>query len=102
MTGHHPRAQSLPADVARLVSPHARRTHRGEIEAGDFPPEAVDEAFRRFRAALAPLAATGKRRYVLFQLAPCVRYEDARPQSRASLPARPPRRHVALELPPPT
>ena len=44
MTGHHPRAQSLPADVARLVSPRARRTHRGEIEAGDFPPEAVDEA----------------------------------------------------------
>src|SRR5207244_2599843 len=59
MTGHHPRAQSLPADVARLVSPRARRTHRGEIEAGEFPPEAVDEAFRLFRAALAPLAEAG-------------------------------------------
>src|SRR5207244_559323 len=31
MTGHHPRAQSLPADVARLVSPRARRTHRADV-----------------------------------------------------------------------
>src|SRR5947207_1170753 len=98
MTGHHPRPQSLPADVARLVSPRARRTHRGEIEAGEFPPEAVDEAFRLFRAALAPLAEAGKLGYVLFQLAPWVRYDDARLAYLASLPARLPGWTIAVEF----
>ena len=98
MTGHHPRAQSLPADITRLISPRARRTHRGEIEAGEFPPEAVDEAFRLFRAALAPLTEAGKLGYVLFQLAPWVRYEDARLEYLASLPARLPGWTVAVEF----
>ena len=29
MTGHHPRAQSLPADLVRLISPHPSRRDRG-------------------------------------------------------------------------
>jgi uncharacterized protein YecE (DUF72 family) len=98
MTGHHPRAQSLPADVARLLPPRARRTHRGEVEAGEFPPEALDAAFRVFRAAVAPLAEAGKLGYVLFQLAPWVRYDDARLQYLASLPARLPGFTVAVEF----
>jgi uncharacterized protein YecE (DUF72 family) len=98
MTGHHPRAQSLPADITRVISPRARRTHRGEIEAGEFPPEALDEAFRLFRAALAPLAEAGKLGYVLFQLAPWVRYDDARLEYLASLPARLPGWTVAVEF----
>src|SRR5213078_2506821 len=69
-----------------------------EIEAGDFPPEAVDEAFRLFRAALAPLAEAGKLGYVLFQLAPWVRYDDARLEYLASLPARLPGWTVAVEF----
>src|SRR5213076_2345697 len=83
------------ADTRR---PRSRRTHRGEIEAGEFPPEAVDEAFRLFRAALAPLAEAGKLGYVLFQLAPWVRYDDARLAYLASLPARLPGWTVAVEF----
>jgi uncharacterized protein YecE (DUF72 family) len=98
MTGHHPRAQSLPADVMRLISPRARRTHRGEIDAAEFPPEALDEAFRLFRAALAPLAEAGKLGYVLFQLAPWVRYDAARLEYLASLPARLPGWTIAVEF----
>jgi uncharacterized protein YecE (DUF72 family) len=98
MTGHHPRAQSLPADVMRLISPRARRTHRGEIDAAEFPPEALDEAFRLFRAALAPLAEAGKLGYVLFQLAPWVRYDAARLEYLASLPARLPGWSIAVEF----
>jgi uncharacterized protein YecE (DUF72 family) len=98
MTGHHPRAQSVPADLVRLLSPHARRTHRDEIEAGEFPSEALDEAFRLFRAALAPLAEAGKLGYVLFQLAPWVRYDDTRLEYLASLPARLPGWTVAVEF----
>src|SRR5262249_59637117 len=69
-----------------------------EVEAGEFPPEAVDEAFRLFRAALAPLTEAGKLGYVLFQLAPWVRYEDARLEYLASLPARLPGWTVAVEF----
>jgi len=98
MTGHHPRAQSLPADLVRLISPRARRTHRGEIEAGEFPPEALDEAFRLFRAALTPLVDAGKLGYVLFQLAPWVRYDDARLEYLASLPSRLPGWRIAVEF----
>ena len=98
MTGHHPRAQSLPADLVRLISPRARRTHRGEIEAGEFPMEALDEAFRLFRAALAPLADAGKLGYVLFQLAPWVRYDAARLEYLASLPGRLPGWSIAVEF----
>lgn len=88
MTGHHPRPQTLPADVERLLPPRPRRTHRGEIEAGEFPAEALDEAFRLFRAALAPLAEAGKLGHVLFQFAPWVRFDRAWLEYVASLSTR--------------
>jgi uncharacterized protein YecE (DUF72 family) len=98
MTGHHPRPQSLPADVQRLLGPSVRRTHRGEIEAGEFPAEAIDEAFRLFRAALAPLADAGKLGYVLFQFAPWVRFDRAWLDYVASLPERLPAMRPAVEF----
>jgi len=85
MTGHHPRPQTLPADIERLLPPRARRTRRGEIEAGEFPAEAIDEAFRLFRAAVAPLAEAGKLGHVLFQFAPWVRFDGAWLEYIASL-----------------
>jgi uncharacterized protein YecE (DUF72 family) len=98
MTGHHPRAQSIPADVERLLPSRVRRTPRGEIDAAAVPPEAVDAAFRVFRAALSPLAEAGKLGYVLFQLAPWVRYDTARLDYLASLPERLPGWSVAIEF----
>jgi uncharacterized protein YecE (DUF72 family) len=98
MTGHHPRPQSLPADVQRLLGPSVRRTHRGEIEAGEFPAEAIDEAFRLFRAALAPLLDAGKLGYVLFQFAPWVRFDRAWLHYVASLPERLPGMRPAVEF----
>jgi len=98
MTGHHPRPQTLPADVQRLLPARVRRTHRGEIEAGEFPAEAIDEAFRLFRAALAPLAEAGKLGYVLFQFAPWVRFDAAWLHYVASLPGRLPGMRPAVEF----
>jgi uncharacterized protein YecE (DUF72 family) len=98
MTGHNPRPQTLPADVQRLLGPSLRRTHRGEIEAGEFPAEAIDEAFRLFRAALAPLTDAGKLGYVLFQFAPWVRFDRAWIDYVASLPARLPGMRPAVEF----
>lgn len=98
LTGHHPRPQTLPADVLRLLPPGARRTRRGEVDATTFPPEALDEAFRLFRAALSPLVESGKLGYVLFQLAPWVRFGTPSLDFLAGLPARLPGWRLAVEF----
>ena len=98
MTGHHPRAAALPADVQALLPARARRSHRGEVLAEEFPAEALDASFRLFRAALHPLEAAGKLGYVLFQFAPWVHYEPLWLEYIASLPARLPGWTVAVEF----
>jgi uncharacterized protein YecE (DUF72 family) len=98
MTGHHPRAQALPADVQALLPARARRSHRGEVLADQFPGGALDAAFRLFRAALTPLETAGKLGYVLFQFAPWVHYEPTRLDYLASLPARLPGWRLAVEF----
>src|SRR6266478_6309656 len=98
MTGHHPRPQTLPADVLRWLPDNARRTRRDEIASEAFPPEAIDATFRLFHAALAPLADAGKLGYVLFQFAPWVRFSEARLEQIASLPGRLPGFRVAVEF----
>jgi uncharacterized protein YecE (DUF72 family) len=98
MTGHNPRPQSLPADVQRLLPATVRHTRRGEVEAAEFPAEALDAAFALFRAALAPLLEAGKLGYVLFQFAPWVRFDRAWLEYVASLPARLPGMRPAVEF----
>src|SRR3989442_2705243 len=98
LTGHHPKPESLPAELQALLPRQPRRTRRGEIEVASFPPEAVDAAFRRFRAAVAPLADAGKLGYVLFQFAPWVHFERARLDYLASLAERLPGWTIAVEF----
>jgi uncharacterized protein YecE (DUF72 family) len=98
MTGHHPRPGTLPAELAALLPARPRTTRRGELQAANFAPEALDAAFVVYRAALAPLAAAGKLGYVLFQFAPWVRFAPARLEYLASLPARLPGWRVAVEF----
>src|SRR5439155_13363017 len=45
MTGHHPRAPALPAELQAALPARPRHTPRGEIVADDFPPEAPDAPF---------------------------------------------------------
>jgi len=98
MTGHHPRPPALPAELQAALPARPRRTPRGEIVADEFPPDALDAAFRLFRAALAPLEAVGKLGYVLFQFAPWVHWAPARLDYLASLPARLPGWTLAVEF----
>ena len=98
MTGHHPRPETLPADVQRVLPRHPRLTRRGEVESGAWPPEALDHVFRLFGEALAPLAEAGKLGYVLFQFAPWVRFHPAWLDYLASLPARLPGPSLAVEF----
>ena len=98
LTGHHPREAALPAPLRALLPRSPRRTRRGEIEAAAFPPEALDEAFRLFRAALRPLAEAGKLGYVLFQLAPWVHFGRERLHYLGTLRERLPGWTVAVEF----
>jgi uncharacterized protein YecE (DUF72 family) len=98
MTGHNPRAATLPADVQALLPRQPRRSPRGEVLADEVPPEGVDAAFRLFRAALGPLEEAGKLGYVLFQFAPWVHFEDRWLEYLAGLPARLPGWTLAVEL----
>jgi uncharacterized protein YecE (DUF72 family) len=98
LTGHHPKAESLPADVQALLPAHPARTPRGEIDRGGIPAEAVDTALALFRASLGPLAEAGKLGYVLFQFAPWVHFGDTWLEYLSALPARFPGWTVAAEF----
>ena len=98
MTGHNPRAETVPADLVALLPKSPQRTRRGEIDATSFSPEAVNRAFQLFRAAVGPIAESGKLGYVLFQFAPWVHFDTARLDYLASLPARLPGWTVAIEF----
>jgi uncharacterized protein YecE (DUF72 family) len=98
MTGHHPRLDTLPPEVRLLLPEDVPVRRRGEVDRERIPPEALDRCFELFRAALEPLAAAGKLGYVLFQLAPWVRYDEATLAYLASLPTRLPGWTLAVEL----
>ncbi len=98
LTGHHPRADSLPAELQRALPASAPRTPRGQVLASAFRPELRDEAFRLFRAAVAPLAEAGKLGYVLFQFAPWFRFGRPQLDYVTSLPERLPGWTIAVEF----
>src|SRR5262249_60960790 len=56
MTGHHPRAETVPADLVPLPPKSPQRTRRGAIDATSLSPEAVRRLLPPFRAPRAPLA----------------------------------------------
>jgi uncharacterized protein YecE (DUF72 family) len=98
LTGHHPKAETLPADLQMLLPASPARTPRGEIDRASFSPDAIDAAFALFRAALAPLAESEKLGYVLFQFAPWVHFGDDWLAYVASLPSRLPSFTIAVEF----
>jgi uncharacterized protein YecE (DUF72 family) len=98
LTGHHLDAGRLPAPLAATLPGSARPNARGQFENGQFPPEARDWALDAFREALRPLADAGKLGYLLFQMAPWMRYGSATLEYLASLPARLPGHVIAVEF----
>jgi uncharacterized protein YecE (DUF72 family) len=68
LTGHPTRLQSLWKDL-RDELPEAEREKRN-LYASHLAPELLDEAWRRFAAALEPLRAAGRLGAILFQYPP--------------------------------
>jgi uncharacterized protein YecE (DUF72 family) len=98
MTGHHPRADSLPADLRAMLPAAPKTTRRGEIDRSALPPEALDRCFTLFREGLRPLAEAGRLGYVLFQLAPWIRFSESVLAYLATLSDRLPGWSVAVEF----
>lgn len=98
MTGHAPGLATLPADLRVMLPADVPVGPRGEVASGRFPPEALDRCFELFRDGLRPLVEAGKLGYVLFQLAPWVRYGERALAYLASLRRRLPGLAVAVEL----
>lgn len=98
LTGHHLDAGRLPPPLAAGLPASVRPNERGQIENGRFGEEAREWAFAAFREGLQPLADAGKLGYVLFQLAPWVKYEERALAYLASLPGRLPGATIAIEF----
>jgi uncharacterized protein YecE (DUF72 family) len=98
MTGHHPKVESLPAELRAMLPEDVPLRGHGEVDRDRFPVEALDRCFELFREGVAPLAHAGKLGYVLFQLAPWVRYSDRALEYLASLRRRLPDWAIAVEF----
>jgi uncharacterized protein YecE (DUF72 family) len=98
LTGHHLDAARLPEPLRGMLPASARPNARGQFENAIFPREAHDWAFATFREALRPLADARKLGYVLFQMAPWVRYGREAMEYLASLPDRLPGLTLAVEF----
>ena len=98
LTGHHLDAGRLPPPLAARLPASARPNARGQLENSLFGEEAREWAFAAFREGLQPLADAGKLGYVLFQLAPWVRYGARALAYLEELPARLPGATIAVEF----
>ena len=98
LTGHHLDAGRLPPPLLGLLPARARPDADGRLDNAVFGEEAREWAFATFREALRPLADAGKLGYVLFQMAPWVKYGDRAVEYLASLPARLPGVTIAVEF----
>lgn len=98
LTGHHLDATRLPEPLAAMLPATARPNARGQIDNAAFPAEARAWAFDAFREALRPLEDAGKLGYLLFQMAPWVKFGAPALDYLASLPSRLPGHTVAVEL----
>ena len=98
MTGHHPRLETLPADLRAMLPEDVPLRRRGEVDRSHFPGEALDRCFELFRGTLDPLAQAGRLGYVLFQLAPWVRRDEPTVAYLGSLSRRLPGLAVAVEF----
>jgi uncharacterized protein YecE (DUF72 family) len=98
LTGHHLDAERLPPPLLAMAPARARPDARGRLDNAVFGEEAREWVFAAFREALRPLADAGKLGYVLFQMAPWVKYGERALAYLASLPARLPGTTIAVEF----
>ena len=98
LTGHHVDAARLPDALRKLLPAALREKQAGRIPATEITDEARGWSFEAMRKALVPLRRADKLGYVLFQLAPWVKFGDAELEYLARIPRELPRAVVAVEF----
>ena len=78
-TGHQTSPTVLHKDIRAALPPATK----ANLYYNDVPPEIVDELWRRFVEALAPLRAAGRLGLVHFQFPPWIVRNARRPRPRA-------------------
>jgi uncharacterized protein YecE (DUF72 family) len=96
LTGHPTRPQSLWPDVRETLGEEA--AGKRNVYATHLPPDALDEAWRRFAAGLAPLREAGKLGAVLFQYPAWFTPRRENREVLAALPERLPGHRICVEL----
>jgi uncharacterized protein YecE (DUF72 family) len=98
LTGHHLDAARLPEPLQAMLPASARPDARGRLANEVFPREAHTWAFETLREALRPLQDSAKLGYVLFQMAPWVKYGSEALDYLAGLPEQLPGVTIAVEF----
>ena len=98
LTGHHLDAARLPEELRAMLPPTVRMKRTGRLPSGAFPAQARTWALRTLRTALMPLRKADKLGYVLFQLAPWIKYSDEALAGLASLSRALPKMVLAVEF----
>jgi uncharacterized protein YecE (DUF72 family) len=98
LTGHHADAARLPEALRKLLPKELRPRATGRVPNAAFGREARRWALDELGTAIAPLRKAGKLGYVLFQLAPWVRFSEAARADLAALPRQLPGVDIAVEL----
>jgi uncharacterized protein YecE (DUF72 family) len=96
LTGHHVDVARLPEPLKKMLPRGARRQQR--VASSALGAEARAWSVAAFHEALEPLREAGKLGYVLFQLAPWVKFSDEWLEYLGSLPGELPSTAVAVEL----
>jgi uncharacterized protein YecE (DUF72 family) len=98
LTGHHVDASRLGTTLKAMLPAALRKKTAGRITNDQFGPDARAWALAELRKALRPLRAAGKLGYVLFQLAPWVKFSDETLTSLAALPRALPDTIIGVEF----
>ncbi len=96
LTGHPTRPQSLWPDLRERLRPDS--AGKRNLYAKHLDPEALEEAWRRFATALAPLREADRLGAVLFQYPPWFVPRRANRDELAALPERLPGLRICVEL----
>ena len=98
LTGHHLDAARLPDALRKMLPATARKQQHGRVANSAFGEEGRAWAFQELRKALQPLREAEKLGYVLFQLAPWVKFSDEALTYLGTLPRHLPESVIAVEF----
>ncbi len=97
-TQHQTPPNVLPKDIREALAPLAEKKN---VYYADFPPEVMEEMWRRFRLALEPLRHAGKLGAVLFQFPPWFYYRRSNLGAHRAVCADPGRLSACRRVPEP-